>query len=95
METNKKPAPVREFKAYAKDKTPAYGATARAAGVAFFAANVTARKCSVIEGVTEYTDGVAFFVTRHGNGAGAYFRDVAKKQVQDLPDVNPNDPAKV
>jgi hypothetical protein len=83
---NKTPAPIREFKAYAKDKTSAYGSNPRAAAKAFFVANASARKCNVIEGVTEYTEGVAFFVTRHGNGAGLSFPDVTRKTADALPD---------
>ena len=56
--------------------------TARDAAAAYFAEFPASRKCSVTEGET---DGL-FFVTTYGPGKNPFYaKDVAKKQVADLP----------
>lgn len=89
MSTEKKTA-VREFQAHAKGKTTTYGANPREAAEKFFEANPTARKCNVLEGMTEYTSGVPFFVVKYGNRSAdewpQSFKDVTKKTAGTLVD---------
>ena len=72
---------MKAFKAYGK-AGHATRSTARDAAAAYFAEFPTSRKCSVIEGETDGT----FFVTTYGTGKNPFYaKDVAKKQVADLP----------
>lgn len=77
------------FQAYAKGKAITYGASPREAAEKFFIANPTARKCNVLEGETEYTSGVPFFVVKYGRASeGEWpqsFKDVTKKTMGELP----------
>jgi hypothetical protein len=84
------------FQAYAKGKTSTYGASPREAAEKFFIANPTARKCDVLEGETEYTSGVPFFVVKYGNShTGEWpqsFKDVTKKTAGTLVDAKAKKP---
>lgn len=90
MSTPEKKPAVREFRAYAKGKTSTYGANPREAAEKFFEVNPQARKCDVLEGETEYTDGMPFFVVKYGNShAGEWpqsFKEVTKKTAGTLID---------
>lgn len=83
---------VKAFRAYASGSKYATRTadTPKQAAEAFFAANPSARKCDVTEGEIEYTDGIAFFVTKFRiGGPGARpqaFKEVTKKTVCLLPD---------
>lgn len=73
------------FQAYGNGSTVTRG-TARGAAEAFFKENPTKRKCNVIEGEV---NGNFFTVTYGRKSDGQWpqsFKDVTKKQVQDLPD---------
>ena len=72
---------MKAFKAYGKSGHVTRS-TARDAAAAYFADFPASRKCSVIEGET---DG-AFFVTTYDPCKNPFYaKDVAKKQVADLP----------
>jgi hypothetical protein len=82
---------VKAFRAYADSKYSCKTAdTPKQAAEAFFAANPSARKCSVTEGRIEVTDGREFFVVVYGRASEGNwpqsFKDVTKKTMGALPD---------
>lgn len=82
--------PVKAFQAHARKHGSRIAETPRKAAEAFFAANPGARKCDVIQGFIEKTDGREFFVVMYGRASmGQWpqsFKDVTKKTVATLPD---------